>query len=988
MKSMMRKTTVREIRNSFGRYFAILAIVALGVGLFAGLKMATPNMRATANDYFEKLQLFDYRMLSTLGFRDEDVEAVREQADVRSASGSVSLDIAYIDEAGNESVMKVHSVTEDLNGLSLIAGKMPEKADECVVDENLYDETAIGEKIVFSDKNEEEDLEKFAYKEYTIVGIVRSSYYVNFERGTTSIGNGKISGFMYIPMDGFDVDYYTEIFVKFDEDLEIYSDEYESYMDAKEGEWETLCESLAMDRYQEIKTEAEEELVDAEQELSDKKAEAEEELADAEQELKDGEAELADGEEQLADAKKELEDKEKELDAAQTQVNAAKEELAAQEEQIALLEQAPQMAEQAVVARQQLEAAKAQLAQTEAQIASGRTQIKEGKEILAEEEIKLADAKKELEEGWEEYNEAKADFEEQIADAEAEIADAREEVDEIEEPDTYVLGRETNVGYACFESDSSIVEGIANVFPIFFFLVAALVCMTTMNRMVEEQRTQIGILKALGYGEATIMGKYMFYSGSAAIAGCLFGFFGGTWLFPKVIWFAYGIMYNMQDLIFVFDWSLAAISLAASLICSMGVTWYTCHHELELVAAELMRPKAPKAGKRVFMEYIPFLWKRLKFLQKVSIRNVVRYKKRFFMMVVGISGCTALLVTGFGVKDSIADIGVMQYGEIQLYDMSVSFSKPQDGENAESAFVKKTEELGGSYLFVCEEAMDLVTDDSVKSVNLVVPETEESVGVFVDLHTEKGEAISYPGKDEVVITNGLAEDYGLTVGDEITLRDDNLKEIKVKISGIAQNFVYNYAYLNSETYEEQAGEQPEYKTAYMNLPEETEVHLTAAAFMKLDDVTAVTVSKDVKERFDSMMASLDYVVLLIIACAAVLAFIVLYNLTNINITERIREIATIKVLGFYKKETASYVFRENVVLTGIGGIVGLGLGFLLHRFVMSQVKIDMVSFAVQIKPLSYIYSLLFTFLFALIINSVMSVKLEKINMAESLKSVD
>ena len=370
MKSMMRKTTVREIRNSFGRYFAILAIVALGVGLFAGLKMTTPNMRATAEDYFEKLQLFDYRMLSTLGFREEDVEAVSAQKDVRSARGSVSLDIAYIDEAGNESVMKVHSVTEDINGLALSAGRMPEKADECVVDENLYDETAIGKKIVLSDKIEEEDLEQFAYKEYTIVGIARSSFYVNFERGTTSIGNGKISGFMYIPMEGFDVDYYTEIFVKFDEDLAIYSEEYESYMDAKEAEWETLCESLAMDRYQDIKAEAEEELADAEQELSDKKAEAEEELAEAEQELKDGEAELSDGEEQLADAKKELEDKEKELDAAQAQVNVAKEELAAQEEQIVQLEQAPQMAEQAAAARQQLEAAKAQLAQTEAQIAS------------------------------------------------------------------------------------------------------------------------------------------------------------------------------------------------------------------------------------------------------------------------------------------------------------------------------------------------------------------------------------------------------------------------------------------------------------------------------------------------------------------------------------------------------------------------------------------------------------------------------------------
>lgn len=986
MKSMMRKTTVREIKNSFGRYFAILAIVALGVGFFAGLKMSMPDMHATADDYFEKLQLFDYRMLSTLGFEDSDVEAARAQADVRSAEGSVSFDIAYVDEAGNESVMKVYSVTEDINGLSLVAGRMPEKADECVVDSNLYDETAIGEKIVFSEKNEEEDLEQFAYKEYTIAGVARSSYYVNFERGNTSLGNGKISGFMYIPIEGFDVDYYTEIFVKFDEDLPIYSDEYENYMDAKEAEWENFCEQLAMERYTEIKTEAETELADAEQELADKKADAEKELADAEQELKDGETELADGEDKLNTARQELEDKEKELDAAEAQLKTVEEELTAQEAQVAQLEQIPQMAEQAAVARGQLEAAKAQLNQSKTQIASGRTQIKEGKETLAEEEVNLAEAKQELADGWEEYNEAKAEFDEQIADAEAEIADAREEIAKIEEPDTYVLGRETNVGYACFESDSSIIEGIANVFPVFFFLVAALVCMTTMNRMVEEQRTQIGILKALGYGEASIMGKYMFYSGSAAVVGCVGGFFGGTWLFPTVIWYVYGIMYSMQNLVYVFDWRLAAVSLTAALLCSIGVTWYTCHHELALVAAELMRPKAPKAGKRVFMEYLPFIWKRLKFLQKVSIRNVVRYKKRFFMMIIGISGCTALLVTGFGVKDSVADVAKMQYGEIQLYDMSISFSNPQ--ESADNVFAEKAEELKGTYALASEKTMDLVVDGNVKSVNMIIPEKEEGLGEFIDLHTEKGEALSYPGENEVVITNSLAEEFGLNVGEEIILRDDNLKEIRVKISGVAQNFVYNYVYLNCDTYEKQLGEMPEFKNVYLNFPEETDVHMAAAAFMKMDDVTSATVSEDVKERFDSMMASLDSVVILIIACAAVLAFIVLYNLTNINITERIREIATIKVLGFYKKETSSYVFRENIVLTGIGGIIGLGLGVLLHRFVMSQVKIDMVSFAVQIKPISYVYSLLFTFLFAMIINSVMSVKLEKINMAESLKYVD
>ena len=896
MKSMMRKTTLREIKQSFGRYFAILAIVALGVGFFAGLKVTKPDMTATANDYFEKLQLFDYRMLSTLGFREEDVEAANAREDVRSAEGVISIDIAYINKAGNEGVLKVHSITENINGLSIQAGRMPEKADECVVDENLYDEAAIGTKIVFADTNEEEDLENFVYKEYTIVGIARSSYYVNFERGNTSLGTGKVDGFMYIPKDGFDVDYYTEIFVKFEEDFPIYSEEYKAYMDGKEDEWEAFCEELALDRYNEIKSDAEEEFSQAETELADKKAEAEEELADAEQELKDAEAEITDGEEQLKTAKEEIAD------------------------------------------------------------------------------------------GWEEYNEAKADFEEQIADAEAELADAREEVDEIEEPDTYVLGRETNVGYACFESDSDIVEGIANVFPIFFFLVAALVCMTTMNRMVEEQRTQIGVLKALGYGEAAIMGKYMFYAGSAALVGCFAGYFGGTWLFPKVIWTAYGMLYSLQDLIFVFNGKMLAISVAAALFCSIGVTWFTCRYELSLAAAELMRPKAPKAGKRVFMEYLPFIWKRLKFLQKVSIRNIVRYKKRFFMMVVGISGCTALLVTGFGIKDSVADIATKQYEEIQIYDMDVGFGNPQNIE--ESEFTKKALDLGASYELLCEKSLDYVASDGVKAVNMIIPKEEENIGAFIDLHTKNGEAIPYPKAGEIVVTTNLAEDYDLAVGDKIVLWDENLKELNVTISGIAENFVYNYVYLNKETYETQLGEAPQYKNAVINLPEEQDAHMASAAFMKLEDVTSVTVSVDIEERFSSMMASLDYVVLLVISCAAFLAFIVLYNLTNINITERIREIATIKVLGFYRKETASYVFRENIVLTAIGGVVGLGLGFLLHKFVMSQINIDMVSFAEQIKPTSYIYSILLTFVFAMIVNGVMSMKLERINMAESLKSVD
>lgn len=987
MKSMMSRTTVREIRHSLGRYIAILAIVALGVGFFAGLKVTKPAMLEMADTYLKEMQLFDYRLLSTLGFREEDVESVKAQPKVRSAQGAVSGDIIYKNSEGNESVMKVHSLTENINGVELLVGRMPEKANECVVDANLYDASAIGEKIILSDNNETEDLDLFAYTEYTIVGVVRSSYYINFERGTTSLASGRISGFMYIDENGFDVDYYTEIFVKFEEDFSLYSEEYENDMKAREDDWEKVCAKLAQDYYLSIKTEAQEEIDDAKAELAGEEAEAEKELSSAHKELLESEKELADGEAELKKAKQEIADKEAELSDAQKQMETARQELSRQEEQLLLMAQNPQTAAMAQAAQNELVQAKAQLEAQQSVLDSGKSEIEKAKVTVEEETEKLEDGKTKLAEGFREYEEAKAEFDEKIADARKEIADAEEKIAELEEPDTYVLGRGTNIGYACFENDSDIVEGIANVFPIFFFLVAALVCMTTMNRMIEEQRTQIGVLKALGYGEGAIMGKYLFYSGSAATAGCISGFFGGTWLFPKVIWAAYGMMYNMPRLGYVFGTEMAVISLTAALLCSMGITWLTCRYELSLVAAELMRPKAPKAGKRVFLEYLPFLWKRMKFLYKVSIRNIVRYKRRFFMMIIGISGCTALLVTGFGVKDSVADVAGQQYGEIQIYDMGITFENGQTSEK-ETEFSKAAAEGKNSYAFVCEKTPDLLLDGKAKSVTMVIFEKEEQQEQFLNLATVKEEKIAYPKEGEAVITNGIAEKNDISVGDEIVLQDEELKEIKVKVSKIAKNFVYDYVYLNCETYSEQMGEEPEYKTAYVNLSDEENAHRTAAGYMKMKEVAAVTVNADTQERFSGMMESLDYVVLLVISCAAVLAFIVLYNLTNINITERIREIATIKVLGFYKKETAAYVFRENVALTAIGSVVGLLLGYFLHAFVMSQIVIDMVSFDVHIKPVSYLYSIALTFLFAAVVNGVMSFKLEQINMAESLKSVD
>lgn len=1000
MKSMMKKTTLREIRESLGRYLAIMAIVALGVGLFAGLKITKTVMVGSADAFWQAQQLYDYRLVSTLGFEEEDVQALAQKADVRAVQGAMEADVLYTDEQGNDKVLKAHSILENINMLETVAGRLPESDTECVVDDHLYGEEVIGSKIVLSGDNDQDDLDSFRYTEYTIVGTVRSPLYVQFERGTTSLGNGSVSGFVYLLPEGFATDYYTDIYVKFEEDAQVYSDEYDAYMDEREAQWETYCEEQGERRYQSIMTEAEEELADAEQELADEKAEAEVELADAKQELADAEKEIADGEKKLEDGEQELADnkeviaqKEQELADARAALEAQEAELASQEEALAGMMQGQaagmqyQMA--ADMARQQLEAGKAQIEEGEAELRKARGQIRDAGEEIEESRQELADARQEVEDGWQEYNDAKAEFDEKIADAEQKLADARAEIADIEKPDTYVLGRETNTGYVCFESDSSIVEGIANVFPVFFFLVAALVCMTTMNRMVEEQRTQIGVLKALGYGEARIMGKYLFYSGSAAFTGCVAGYLAGIRLFPLVIWQAYGVMYRFGGIVYAFDWATAVLCLAASLLCSMGTTWASCRHELREVAAELMRPKSPKAGKRIFLERIPFIWNRMKFLHKVSVRNIIRYKRRFLMMVIGISGCTALLLTGFAIRDSVTTVADRQFEEIQTYAVGVTL---KDGVTKEDlSLLEELDQIvadnGGDYGLAVETSMDLETADGIKSVKLIAAAEPESFGAYFDLHTPAGEPIAYPQAGEVVICNKLSESYRIRAGDIITLFNEDREELQAVVSGVCENYIYNYVYVNEETYRKATGETG-YQSAYVNLPEEADVYVVGASLMKAEHVTAVAVNRDMLLRVSRMMTSMNYIVFVIIACAGALAFIVLYNLNNINITERIREIATIKVLGFYKKETATYVFRENTVLTGIGCAVGLVLGRLLHIYVMHEVDIDMMSFDVHVELVSYLLSILLTFVFTWLINRIMSGKLDKINMAESLKSVD
>lgn len=816
MKSMMKKAAFREIKGSFGRYFAILAIIALGVGFFSGVRITTPAMVNTINSFLDENQFYDYRILSSSGWSESDAKSFEAEDDVRSAEAAYSLDAVYNYKTGKENVLKTHSITYDVNQLHLVSGRMPQSPDECVIDAELRKVPELNTFLSLSDENDENTLGSLNYSKFKIVGTVYSPLYVNFERGTTSIGNGSVSGFVYMLPEAFNMSRYSEIYVRFDQDHEIYSDEYQKYMNGKDEKWEQIASEKAEKSYSEL------------------------------------------------------------MNSMGLPTDGL--------------------------------------------------------------------------------------------------------------PASYVLDRNTNIGYACFESDSEIVAQVAKVFPIFFILVAALVCMTTMSRMVEEQRTQIGVFKALGYSGASIMNRYLFYSGSAALIGCILGYAIGSILFPAVIWMTYKLMYIHLPMKFVFDYGLFAMSVLVSLICTMGVTWISCRNELSETSASLMRPKSPKAGKRVLIERIPFVWNRIKFLHKVSIRNIFRYKKRFFMMILGISGCTALLLTGFGIKDSIAGFADMQYGEIITADAAAAFSCP-DG-NVPEEVISVLDEKADNYIFLRESNWDLLYGDRVKSITLLAPENYDDVSGFMNFRTSDGKQVESPALNEVIISNSIQERYGADIGDEIVLRNENMDTLRVKVSGVFENHVYNYIFISAETMESQLSEPLVFNEAYINFSDNDDMHQLSADIGRNKSFTSIYLFEDIKVRMGNMMNSLNYIVLLIIICAAVLAFIVIYNLTNINITERIREIATIKVLGFFRSETSAYVLRENLVLTAVGTLFGLGLGILLHKFIMAQIVVDLVSFTTRILPMSYVYSVALTFVFNFAVNIFMEIKLDRINMAESLKSVE
>ena len=929
MHGAFAKIVRRSIRGSLGRFLAIIGIVALGCGFLAGLQMSGPDMRASADRYYDGTHLWDIRLLSTLGFSDDDVQRVQDIEGIADAMPSISTDammqmgdeqaavrIALLPDGAQdgEQADEVTVASDDdgyLNRLLLRDGRWPTAEDECVVSaDTAAGEPHIGQTIhvLYGTDALDGTLDS---REFTVVGTVSSSNYpytVSF--GSTTLGSGMIEQYLYAPRDAFAADAaYTEIYATVEGAgaHESGSDDYEQAVTRVTDRIERKTDDLADVRLDDITR-------PLQQELDERRATYE-----------------------------------TERDAAMAQL-----------EQTA----------------QQLDTA-AQLNPVNGQIAAARAQL----------------------------GQQQAQAEQQFADAEAQLADAQAEIDAMEPPELYVLDRTQSEGAASYQADSERMDSIADVFPAMFFLVAALVALTTMTRMVENERIEIGTYKALGYGTGTIACKYLAYAGAASVTGAVIGIAVLSQILPYIVMRAYAIIYAVPapPLPLPVQPGAALLSGGLGVGVTLLCTWFAVVSSLRETPSRLMLPRPPKAGKRILLEHVGPLWRRMSFSWKVTCRNIFRYKRRFLMTLIGISGCTALMLVGFGLHDSIWDIIDNQFGTIQHYNTVVSLDANATDGDLESVRRMLREHDATELTRVDVQNMQVAgTDDADPlAVQVIVPQEASALTDVITFRERVGHNPVAFDDDAVLVTEKAAATLGLHVGDELTLyRQDGMGNAtgggaRAPVTGIVENYVGNMVYVGPEAWRQAAAQDDgmdaelAYRTTYAVTPDgqrardDLSADLREVPHLSTVGFTAISI-----ETYSTMLSSINLIVVVLIVSAAALAFIVLYNLTNINIGERVREIATLKVLGFTRGEVNAYIFREIAILSLVGDLFGLALGTWLEGFVITTVEVDVVMFGRIIHPLSYLYAFLLTLVFSGVVVLAMRGRLDKVDMVESLKSVD
>lgn len=1065
MKKALLKDSLKEIKNTYKRFISILLMAFLGVGFFVGIRASSPDMIDTIDSYFDNQNVYDIKILSTLGLTDEDITKLSDIEGVDKVYGEYSEDI-LINFEDTEIVTKVLSIDE-VNEVYLLEGRKPQRSNECLVENSFCVRTGkkIGDTILI-EKDEDSIIKE---TEVTIIGTTTSPLYVSRERDTSKLGSGKVSYNMYLPKESFDSEIYTEIYITLANTKEMTTDseEYKDAVQEVEDKIEIIKEERQNARYEEVKKEAEDKLKEAKDKLEEETLNAQTKIKEAEDEIKAGENKLQTAQNTLNNKKKETNEQ---FEQAQTELQKAKDEIKIQEanlpeqekeanNQIAALEEQKQelqtkldtlntnitnlekqynqiietLKDTSLTQEQiaNLQAQKLQIEQTLAtlkaqkeQVVAGilqidngidtiNTKLQEGKAKLEQAKIEIEkqetelnqaiqtankefqsaqksinSSKNEIEEGKQELEKNKAEFEEKIKDAQKEISDAEEKIKEIEHPTWYILDRNSNTGYNGFMQDTKSIENLGKIFPIVFFVIATLISLTSMTRMVEEQRVQIGTMKALGYNKIQIASKYLLYASLACIIGGAIGMLIGCASLPRIIWMMYSMMYEIPNFVSAFNLYYAALGLGLASICIIGATLYTVINVLGETPSELMRPKAPKPGKRVLLERIPFIWKHLSFTKKVTVRNIFRYKKRFLMTIIGIAGCTALILTGFGIKDSISAILPNQYQKVYEYDMQINLKSgiEKDATQEFISSLEQKEEINK----VIETYMTsgtLINGENEEAVQIIVPKDEkiEEVINFADSKTKEKVSLQ---QGKIAITDKVAELLDVKKGDTITLKDADNIEKQIEISDVLENYIYHYVYMPKELYEELYGDYTTNVLFTQNNIEKSEEEALSKELLKEENVNSISLNSSIENVMGDMMNSLNYVVVILIVSAGLLAFVVLYNLSNVNISERIRELATIKVLGFYDKEVYEYVTRETIILTAIGIVLGLIAGYFLSFFIIKTCEINVLRFGKEIMPLSYLYAIIITLIFTMIVNVVTYFSLKKIDMIESLKSIE
>ena len=1036
-----KKSITREILSSKARFASILVIILLGVAFYSGIKSSGPDMNKAVNELYKNQNLMDSKIVSTLGLSDKDLDLLKNNDKILDFYPTHTID-ANLENINSVVRFMEYDKNNNINKFIVVDGRLPLNSGEIALDEQaLKNNKNLKVGDTYTIESYKDTMKYFKKKTFKIVGFVKSPMYMEKEsRGTTTVGKGSIDYFAVVNKDDISMDAYTEIYVRFKnvEGLDAYSDEYKETMEINNKYLESLYSDRKIDRVKEIKSTAQEELdkiyaeieenenkllsakkeiESGKEKLKKGKNQYEQGLKSYGEEIKSGELSISNGKQELVKAQEAL-DKQKEnlnigkekLKEAKTLLDNTKQALLAQGidpdqdigdiedstgDILPLINQYQQGKKQYEEQLESLNYGETQLQEGQKQLENAKLEIAKGEKELENEKIKgkleLDKAKNQLEVSQQNLDAGEVKIKEntkKILDAKEKIKKEQDKIDSIEGK-YYFFNRTDNIGYSGLKDSINSLDSIASVFPLFFFLIAVLICLTTMTRMVEENRGEIGTLKALGYNNLEISRKFVIYASLASIIGSAIGILIGCNILPQIINTSYRSLYNLPSLIIYYYPSYVIQSIVISILCTVGAALYVLRVELKSTPSNLMRAKAPKIGKKILLERITPLWKRLNFNQKVTFRNIFRYKQRMIMTVFGIAGCMAMLVTGYGLQDSNNGMLQKQFNKLWKYEAMVIFND-NSSDKEKKEYNKTLKNLKGyeDNLSIHQETVLFGKKDINKqSATLYVPKDIDKINNFIILNDRKSEKEYKISDNGVIITEKLARLLGVSVGDIITLNNEENNPYKVKVDNICENYFAHYIYMSPSYYEKTFDKNPKYNMELLNFnSKKMDKEEISDKIMNCDNVINITLMSDIKKSTEESSANLDVIMLVIIIASGCLAFVVLYNLNNVNVSERIRELSTIKVLGFYDNEVTMYILRENIILTLLGILVGSFLGKLLHSFILYTSETDNMMMYPNISVKGYLLSALITIFFSMIVMIMMHIKLKKVDMIDAIKS--